>query len=111
MQHPGFNVHCRDNNKARWGYCVNCANQVCQNDDQDSDAAIGIGLSGQNTSPEMGAGWTEYFADGPGQCSAQSKTHKFVWLSIRGDNLENTICFYVYNLYLLNILGSQFLIF
>ena len=96
MQNPGFNMVCRDNNKARWGYCVNCASQGCQLDDNnDADAAIGIGLSGQNTSPEMGAGWTEYFADGPGQCSAQSKTHKFVWLSIEGTEFRNTIHFYV----------------
>ena len=93
MQNPGFNVVCAGNNKARWGYCLNCAGQECENDDGDSDAAIGIGLSGQSTSPEMGAGWTEYFADGPGQCSGQSKTHKFVWLSIEGTEFRNTIHF------------------
>ena len=26
-QEPGFNVDCGDGNRARWGYCANCANQ------------------------------------------------------------------------------------
>merc|ERR1712003_436318 len=48
MQKPGFNVECLDDNNARFGYCANCPDQTCQtNDNDDSDAVIGIGLSGQ----------------------------------------------------------------
>ena len=83
MQRPGFNVECNDNNKARWGYCVNCQNQGCQLDEgNDADASIGIGLQGQSTSVEMGAGWTEYFASGAGTCSPNSKTFKKIWVSV-----------------------------
>jgi len=83
MQRPGFNIECRDGNKARWGYCVNCQNQGCQtSDNNDADASIGIGLAGQSTSVEMGAGWTEYFASGPGTCSPNSKAFKRVWVSV-----------------------------
>ena len=83
MQHPGFNIECKDNNKARWGYCVNCQNQRCQLDEgNDADASIGIGLQGQSTSVEMGAGWTEYFASGAGTCSPNSKEFKRIWLSV-----------------------------
>ena len=56
---PGFNIECKDGNKARWGFCNNCQSQPCQNEDSDdADAAIGIGLAGQRTSTEVGAGWT-----------------------------------------------------
>merc|ERR1711981_770393 len=49
-------------NKARWGFCNNIPQQGCQTSDgNDADAAIGIGLKGQSTAKEMGAGWTEYF--------------------------------------------------
>ena len=83
MQRPGFNIECNDNNKARWGYCVNCANQGCQLDEgSDADASIGIGLQGQSTSVEMGAGWTEYFASGAGTCSPNSMAFKRIWLSV-----------------------------
>ena len=83
MQRPGFNIECNDNNKARWGYCVNCANQGCQlGEGSDADASIGIGLQGQSTSVEMGAGWTEYFASGAGTCSPNSKEFKRIWLSV-----------------------------
>ena len=79
---PGFNIQCHDNNWARWGFCLNCASQGCQNSDgNDADASIGIGLRGQSTNPpEMGAGWTEYFASGKGTCSHNSKTYKSVWI-------------------------------
>ena len=30
MQRPGFNIQCNDGNKARWGFCLNCASQGCQ---------------------------------------------------------------------------------
>ena len=83
MQRPGFNIECKDGNRARWGYCVNCQNQGCQeNDSNDADASIGIGLTGQSTSGEMGAGWTEYFASGPGTCSPNSKTFQRIWVSV-----------------------------
>ena len=61
---------------------MNCASQGCQNSDSnDADASIGIGLRGQSTSPpEMGAGWTEYFASGKGTCNHNSKTYKSVWM-------------------------------
>ena len=94
MQRPGFNIECRDNNKARWGYCANCQKQKCTlGDDDDSDAAIGIGLSGQSTAVEMGAGWTEYFASGPGTCSPNSKKFKKVWISVLTEGMIIEICF------------------
>ena len=83
MQNPGFNVECNDNNKARWGYCVNCASQSCQlATGNDADASIGIGLKGQDTTTEMGAGWTGYFASGAGTCSSDSETFKSIWVSV-----------------------------
>ena len=83
MQHPGFNIECKDNNRARWGYCANCAKQPCTlKETDDADASIGIGLKGQSTSVEMGAGWTEYFASGAGTCSPNSKAFKRIWLSV-----------------------------
>ena len=43
--------------------------------------SIGIRLRGQSTNPpEMGAGWTEYFATGKGTCNSKSKTYKSVWI-------------------------------
>ena len=83
MQRPGFNIQCNDGNKARWGYCNNCAAQGCQNSDgHDADSSIGIGLAGQSTPVQMGAGWTNYFASGKGTCSPNSMTWKQVWLSV-----------------------------
>jgi hypothetical protein len=82
-QRPGFNIQCNDGNKARWGYCTNCQSQPCQNSDSnDADAAIGIGLAGQSTPAQMGAGWTNYFASGKGTCSANSMTKKQVWFYV-----------------------------
>jgi len=82
-QRPGFNIQCNDGNKARWGYCTNCQSQPCQNSDtNDADAAIGIGLAGQSTPAQMGAGWTNYFASGKGTCSANSMTKKQVWFYV-----------------------------
>ncbi|CAE7767763.1 rihA [Symbiodinium sp. CCMP2592] len=79
MQRPGFNIECNGGNKARWGYCNNCATQACQNNDNDdADGAIGIGIAGQSTNGELGAGWTAYFASPGGQCTANGKTHKAV---------------------------------
>ena len=90
MQRPGFNIQCNDGNKARWGFCLNCASQGCQNDDSnDADAAIGIGLAGQSTPTEMGAGWTNYFASGAGTCSANSMTHKSVWVFVLSNVLAS----------------------
>ena len=58
---PGFNIECKDGNKARWGFCNNCRSQPCQNaDTDDADAAIGIGIAGQATDTELGAGWTKW---------------------------------------------------
>ena len=87
MQNPGFNVECSGNNKARWGYCSNCPSQGCQlATGNDADASIGIGLTGESTSPDMGAGWTEYFASGAGTCSAFiGKTYKKAWVSVSNE--------------------------
>jgi hypothetical protein len=83
MQRPGFNIQCNDGNKARWGYCTNCQSQPCQNaDSNDADASIGIGLAGQSTPRQMGAGWTNYFASGKGTCNANSMTEKRVWFYV-----------------------------
>ena len=80
MQRPGFNVECRDNNRARWGFCNNVVSQPCQvADSDDADASIGIGLKGQATSVEMGAGWTHNFACG----TLCSKAFKRIWVSVR----------------------------
>ena len=99
MQRPGFNVQCKDGNNARWGYCANCPSQPCQTkDSDDADAVIGIGLQGQSTTSEMGAGWTELFASGTGTCD-NSKTGsknssngfgsalKVIWVNIRPINI------------------------
>merc|ERR1711885_38089 len=61
-------------NKARWGFCNNIPSQGCQTSDgNDADAAIGIGLKGQSTAKEMGAGWTEYFnSNSPNKNSRRS---------------------------------------
>merc|ERR1712048_1201570 len=62
MQRPGFNIVCKDGQKARWGFCNNIPSQGCQtSDSNDSDAAIGIGLVGNFKFP-VGAGWTKDFA-------------------------------------------------
>eukprot|EP00439_Symbiodinium_sp_Y106_P057072 s365_g8.t1 len=87
MQRPGFNIECKDGNKARWGFCANCPSQACQSSDSnDADAAIGIGIAGQSTDTELGAGWTAYFASGAGTCHANSKTFKPVWLWVNSLN-------------------------
>ena len=84
MQRPGFNIECVDGNKARWGFCLNCVSQTCQNDDSDdADAAIGIGLAGQATSSEIGAGWTSHFAAAAGSCMDNIPTYRSVWLWVR----------------------------
>lgn len=83
MQRPGFNIRCHDGNWARWGFCLNCQAQGCQNsDNNDADASIGVGLHGQATG-NMGAGWTNYFASGPRTCSANSKKYANVWLFVK----------------------------
>mmetsp|Transcript_104237 Transcript_104237/g.145228 ORF Transcript_104237/g.145228 Transcript_104237/m.145228 type:complete len:89 (+) Transcript_104237:2-268(+) len=81
MQRPGFNIECRDGNKARWGFCSNCKSQPCQSDDDDdADAAIGIGLAGQGMGgTELGAGWTKYFTSTSTSCNGGA-TSKSVWL-------------------------------
>merc|ERR1712151_910847 len=85
MQRPGFNIQCKDNNKARWGFRNNIPNQGCQTSDgNDADAAIGIGLKGQSTAKEMGAGWTEYFTSN----SPNKKKYVKVWLSVAKVNVD-----------------------
>lgn len=59
-------------------------NQACQlADSDDADATIGIGLAGQETTVEMGAGWTELFATGKDQCGGKSKRFKSILVSVR----------------------------
>ena len=110
MQRPGFNIECNDNNKARWGYCVNCQNQRCQLDEgNDADASIGIGLQGQSTSVEMGAGWTEYFASGAGTCSPNSKAFKKIWVSVamyEAPGKDNVYHLYRWNLMFICSIGD-----
>merc|ERR1712048_472283 len=85
MQRPGFNIQCKDNNKARWGFCNNIPSQGCQTaDGNDADAAIGIGLKGQSTAKEMGAGWTQYFNNN----NAKGMTYKKVRLSVEKLNVN-----------------------
>merc|ERR1712048_1549965 len=85
MQRPGFNIECKDNNKARWGFCNNIPAQGCQTaDGNDADASIGIGLKGQSTAKEMGAGWTQYFNNN----NAKGMTYKKVWLSVEKLNVN-----------------------
>ena len=90
MQNPGFNVKCNSGNEARWGYCVNCANENCQlATGNDADAAIGIGLRGEGRYSgysAMGAGWTAYFASGTGTCSANGGKFKRAWISVANGN-------------------------
>jgi hypothetical protein len=77
MQRPGFNIVCKDGQKARWGFCNNIPSQGCQtSDSNDSDAAIGIGLVG-NFNTKVGAGWTKDFA-GKGKI-----VYKKVWLFVQ----------------------------
>ena len=80
MQRPGFNIACNHGNNARWGFCNNIPEQKCQElDTDDADAAIGIGLIGQSTKVEMGAGWTQYFASN----SPDNMKFKKVWISVK----------------------------
>ena len=56
-QRPAINAACNDGNAARWGFCSNLPSQACQEDpNDDSDAAIGIGLKGQAGCPMGAAG-------------------------------------------------------
>jgi len=76
MQRPGFNIVCKDGQKARWGFCNNIPSQGCQtSDNNDSDAAIGVGLVG-NFKDKVSAGWTKDFA-GKGKI-----VYKKVWISV-----------------------------
>ena len=88
MLFPGFNLDCGSNNKARWGFCANCPSQTCKLESEDSDAAVGIGLTGQSSDP-VGAGWTAFFASGGGTCSATSTTHRDVWLYVENTAVSN----------------------
>lgn len=63
LQKPGVNTQCRDNNRARFGFCGNLPSQPCQpSDNHDSDFAIGIGCHGQNSVTRFGAGFNDYYA-------------------------------------------------
>ena len=88
MLFPGFNLDCGANNKARWGFCANCPSQTCKAESEDSDAAVGIGLTGQSSDP-VGAGWTAFFASGGGTCTATSTTHRDVWLYVENTQVSN----------------------
>ena len=83
MQRPGFNIACNGGSYARWGFCNNVPSQPCQVlESNDADAAIGIGLIGEGTPVEMGAGWTQHFASD----SRNSMTFKSVWISVMTAN-------------------------
>jgi len=65
LQKPGFNTQCIDNNRARFGFCGNLAEQTCQpNDTDDADFAIGIGCYNQDFSNAVGLGFGAGFGDG-----------------------------------------------
>ena len=103
MQRPGFNTKCNGGNKARFGFCGNLPEQPCQpNDNDDADFAIGIGLSGQangrmtgseSMSTQMGAGYTDYFADNaPGAPGSSSKSFQaWVFVLAPGSDIQNEI--------------------
>jgi len=62
MDLPGFNTECPQNNRARFGFCNNVPDQPCSGRNafpRDEDAALGIGLKGQE-SRAVGAGWTHF---------------------------------------------------
>jgi endonuclease I len=103
MQRPGFNTQCKGGNKARFGFCGNLPAQPCQpNDNDDADFAIGIGLSGQANGraagseamlTQMGAGYTDYFADNtPGAPGSSSKSFQaWVFVLARGSDIRSEI--------------------
>ena len=81
MQRPGFNTVCADGNFARWGYCANIPSQECQEDDSnDADAVIGVGLQGQDCCP-MGAGYTNYFVSDSADGGQEARMQ--VWIQVR----------------------------
>ena len=80
MQLPGINTQCRGNNWARIGYCVNHPRQACTNQDRDdADAAVGIGLKTQNWPKNVNAPFGEYFIHGVGNSGVQERQHQ-AWL-------------------------------
>lgn len=58
LQKPGFNIQCLDGNKARFGFCGNYNSQPCESDGGDADWALGIGIEGQFSPRQIGAGVT-----------------------------------------------------
>merc|ERR1719502_772105 len=60
-QLSGFSTKCPDSNRARMGGCVNIPQQGCQTgDNNDADAAIGLGLNGQSSQCRCGFGLTRW---------------------------------------------------
>eukprot|EP00439_Symbiodinium_sp_Y106_P059475 s1671_g8.t1 len=86
MLYPGFNVECPHRNKARWGFCANCASKTCR-DESEADAAVGIGLKGEGVHAR-GAGWTPLFASGAGSCSYSVDGSQNVWLWVANATAE-----------------------
>ncbi|CAE6968934.1 PKHD1L1, partial [Symbiodinium sp. CCMP2456] len=86
MLYPGFNVECPHRNKARWGFCANCASKTCR-DESEADAAVGIGLKGEGVHAR-GAGWTPLFASGAGSCSYSVDASQNVWLWVANATAE-----------------------
>jgi hypothetical protein len=77
MIKPGFNIECAGGNKARFGYCAKEASAYCSHDDnQDTDAVIGIGLVGEGSTAGIGTGWTAKFAGG-------TQRSRDMWLYVR----------------------------
>lgn len=82
-QLPGFNIKCRDGNKARWGLCNNIPAQACQAAaTADADATIGFGLAGQDCCP-LGAGYTNYFVSNSPNAGHQRATPGWIMVKQR----------------------------
>ena len=90
MQRPGFNTQCNDNNRARWGFCTNLPAQACQpNDSDDADAAIGLGINGQNTPTQLGVGYNDYFING---IAGESWKSFQAWVFVKPQPLPVELC-------------------
>lgn len=74
----GFNVQCRDNNKVRWGYCINIPSQSCQRLG-DSDGVIGFGLNGQDCCA-MGSGYTNYAVWNSPNAGHEKRVHSVLYV-------------------------------
>jgi hypothetical protein len=82
MGKPGFNVEVADGNKARWGYFNNRPEDKCVNEiEGDFDAAVGIGLVGEDDPYGAGAGYTTYFVSDRDTYDAKSFRKAWLWVA------------------------------